>query len=144
MALGPVRAALEHGLVPLVFGDVAVDEVRGGTIVSTEDVFGFLARALRPRRLLLAGLEPGVLTHFPGGEVISLITPHTPLAGVGASGAVDVTGGMANKVTEMLMLVQDVPGLEARVFSGLEPGQVRRALLAEGEPPGTRIAAGIA
>src|SRR5205814_4781260 len=70
MAVEPLRAALAHDLVPLVFGDVALDDVRGGTIVSTEDVFRYLAGILRPERILLAGIEPGVLAHWPEGDVI--------------------------------------------------------------------------
>ncbi len=34
----PLTAALEHGLVPLVYGDVALDVEQGGTIVSTEQI----------------------------------------------------------------------------------------------------------
>ncbi len=34
-----VRAALDCGLVPVVHGDVALDSERGGTIVSTEEIF---------------------------------------------------------------------------------------------------------
>ena len=58
----PISEALEHGLVPLVYGDVAVDEVRGGTIISTEEIFAWLARRLKPDRIVLAGAVPGVPT----------------------------------------------------------------------------------
>src|SRR5690606_22583244 len=33
MALSPIQQALAHQLVPLVYGDVALDTVRGGTII---------------------------------------------------------------------------------------------------------------
>ncbi|MBK9928054.1 MAG: hypothetical protein IPP66_22520 [Anaerolineales bacterium] len=56
----PLRMALSAGIVPVIHGDVVFDEVRGGTILSTEDLFGHLARALNPDRILLAGLEPAV------------------------------------------------------------------------------------
>ncbi len=36
--LEPIRAALRVGIVPVVHGDVAFDQVRGGTILSTEDL----------------------------------------------------------------------------------------------------------
>jgi isopentenyl phosphate kinase len=138
MALEPLQAALAHDLVPLVFGDVALDELRGGTIVSTEDVFRYLALRLPPERILLAGSEPGVLTRFPDGDVIPAITPGMALSGLGGSAAADVTGGMASKVGEMLALAQAVPGVTVRIFSGAVPGLVRAALLGEAQP-GTAI-----
>jgi len=134
MAVAPVEAALAHDLLPLVFGDVALDEARGGTIVSTEDVFCYLAGRLRPDRILLAGIEPGVLSHWPGGAVVESVGPDLNLRGVGGSHAADVTGGMASKVREMLALARSVPGLTVRIFSGATPGLVRAALLDEARP----------
>jgi isopentenyl phosphate kinase len=138
MAIDPVSAALAHDLVPLVFGDVALDEVRGGTIVSTEDVFRYLAGILRPGRILLAGIEPGVLTRWPDGDVIPVVTPDMALSGLGGARSADVTGGMAGKVNEMLALTQAVPGVSVRIFSGMAPGVVQAALLDEASP-GTAI-----
>ena len=138
MAVAPVKTALSNHLVPLVFGDVAIDEARGGTIVSTEDVFRYLAGVLRPASILLAGLDPGVLTRWPGGEVIPSLTPGANLEAIGGSRAADVTGGMAAKVREMLALVAEVPGVSVQIFSGETPGLVRAALLGEVEP-GTRL-----
>ena len=60
LALHPIRHALEHGLVPLVYGDVSLDDVRGGTIISTETVFFYLARHLRVTRIFLLGDVDGV------------------------------------------------------------------------------------
>ena len=134
MSLEPVEAALAHGLVPLVFGDVALDEVRGGTIVSTEDVFRYLARALRPARILLAGIEAGVLSRWPDGEILPRLGVRQALTGVGGAQAADVTGGMAGKVSEMQALAAEVPGVEVLIFSGEVPGQVREALLGQAVP----------
>jgi isopentenyl phosphate kinase len=73
LASEPIRAALDSGLVPVVYGDVAFDSVRGGTIISTEEILDFLAYLLKPQRLLLAGETPGVLDRK--GTVIPLLTP---------------------------------------------------------------------
>ncbi len=137
-ALQPVELALARGLAPLVFGDVAFDEVLGGTIVSTEDVFSYLAPVLRPERILLAGIEPGVLTRWPGGEIIQRLRPDMQPAEIGGSNAADVTGGMASKVREMQALVEMSSGLSVRIFSGTEPGVVREVLL-DRVRPGTLI-----
>lgn len=136
MAVAPVRAAVENGLVPVVMGDVAVDEVRGGTIISTEDEFRYLAQFLRPSAILLSGIERGVLTRWPDGDVIPLVNPanidaiRSVLRG---SHAADVTGGMENKVLEMLAQAQSMPGMAIRIFSGTRPGAVKIMLLGENE-----------
>ena len=139
--LTPIRAALNAGLVPMVNGDVIFDEQRGGTILSTEDLFIRLARALLPGRILLAGREEGVFAGFPARTgLIHAITPSnfaTIAERIGGSTSVDVTGGMIEKVRTMLDLVEGLPGLEARIFSGQAAGTVQAALL--GEPVGTVI-----
>lgn len=141
-----VKRALEQGLVPLVFGDVALDDVRGGTIASTEEIFGWLADHLPPQRLVLAGEVDGIFTADPQLHADAVRIPEiTPLnfaalaAGVGGSHGADVTGGMAAKVAQSLALVQRHAGLEILLCSGLEPGLVRRALLESRPSFGTFI-----
>ncbi|MGE5464821.1 MAG: isopentenyl phosphate kinase [Syntrophothermus sp.] len=137
----PIRMALAAGMVPVIFGDVVFDEVRGGTILSTENLFTFLVKALAPERVLLAGLEDAVWEDFPARtRRIERITPESfdhIKHGVGASTAADVTGGMEAKVKEMLELVLENPGLKVQIFSGTQSGNLVRALL--GEILGTEI-----
>ena len=139
--LRPLRAALVASLLPIVNGDTIFDEKRGGTILSTEDLFIHLAPALQPRRILLAGREEGVWEDFPAcTRLIADITPANfdlVSAQIQGSASVDVTGGMLEKVRTMLELTRELPGFEARIFSGLVPGQVRQVLL--GTQPGTGI-----
>ena len=138
-----IRMALAAGLAPVIYGDVVFDEVRGGTILSTEDLFGFLARALNPERILLAGLESAVWEDFPARmRKIATITPQSfseISEGVGRAAGADVTGGMEAKVTQMLDLVQQIPELKIQIFSGAEPGNIARAL--SGQELGTTITA---
>jgi isopentenyl phosphate kinase len=137
---GPIREALAHGLVPLVYGDVALDEIRGGTIASTEDLFVYLADELRPDRILLLSRVPGVLD--ADDEVIPQITPaRLPRVREMLSGseAVDVTGGMADKVERMVELVARHPQTTVRILTGIQPGLLTRCLVDEGIDAGTLI-----
>jgi len=139
--LSPMRQALERGLMPVVFGDTVFDEARGGTILSTEDLFAHLAHALRPGRILLAGLEPGVWADYPARtrllNVIHAGSTEALHTGMGEAEGMDVTGGMRSKVEQMLELVRSVEGLEVTIFSGLDSGGLGRAL--RGESIGTRL-----
>ncbi len=139
----PIRMALAAGIVPVIFGDVVFDEVRGGTILSTENLFTFLVKALHPDRVLLAGIEEAVWEDFPERtrpiERITAKSFEEIRHGVGGSAAADVTGGMEAKVREMLELIQENPGLKIQIFSGTQPGNLVRALL--GDKLGTEISA---
>ena len=140
--LEPIRSALDSDLLPVVFGDAAFDSVRGGTILSTEDLFVHLAAHFHPSGVLLAGDEDGVYLDFEAhGEIIPEITPSSDLSHIFESATVaDATGGMAGKVQAMFDLIQQIPGCQVRIFSGLVPGNLQRAL--SGEPLGTLIRAG--
>lgn len=139
--LGPLSIALDQGLLPVVYGDVAFDQVLGGTILSTEDLFSHLARQLKPEKLLFAGLEPGIWADYPANsQLVKEITPASfpeLQSGLKGSSAMDVTGGMLDKVRQVISLVEDIPELQGMIFSGETRGNVQRALL--GEELGTVI-----
>ncbi len=136
-----IRRSLEAHLLPVVHGDVAFDESLGGTILSTEDVFSFLAEQFPPSRILLAGIEAGVWEDFPARtklvSEIQLSDYEKMRAGIGGSASTDVTGGMKAKVEEMLELIQKNKKLTVQIFSAEENGYLTRAL--KGENVGTLL-----
>ncbi len=135
-----IEAACDSGLLPVVYGDVAFDDVRGGTIISTEEVLGFLAPVFKPKYLLLAGETDGVID--ANGYTIPIINRdnfNQISSQLGQSRGTDVTGGMSTKVNQMLELVGKVPGLRACIFSGLVVNQVRDNLLGITDQTGTTI-----
>jgi isopentenyl phosphate kinase len=130
--LTSLKAALEAGIVPVIYGDVAFDSLNGGAVLSTEHLMFYLAHHIPPQRILLAGLEAAVWADFPARrQRVGKVTPRTyqALAGkVGESHGADVTGGMKSKVEEMLQLVREIPGLSVQIFSGEETGNIEKAL----------------
>ena len=143
--IGPIRAALAANLIPVVHGDVIFDRKIGGTIVSTEDVFWYLAPRLGADRILITGIEDGVWSDYPlSTSILKEITPgnfDSVAAGIRGSEATDVTGGMSTKVKQMVDLVGHYPKIEIDIFSGNTPGNLRSAIT--GKIIGTRIHAGI-
>jgi isopentenyl phosphate kinase len=137
----PLQQAISRGLMPIIRGDVVFDAALGGTILSTEEAFAHLARHILPAQILLAGIEPGVWADFPvSSRLISEITPESMPEidkGLKGSSSMDVTGGMAEKVRQVIAMVRVVPGVRASIFSGEVPGNLLRALL--GEPMGTQV-----
>jgi len=141
--LASMNAAIEAGLVPVIYGDIVFDGVNGSTVLSTEALMVHLALRLHPRRILLAGIEAGVWADYPRRtERIDRITPSSypsVTASLGGSHATDVTGGMRDKVEQMLNLVRAVPDLRAQILSGEPQGSIRAAL--GGAAEGTVIVA---
>ncbi len=148
LADDPIRTVLGHGLIPLVYGDVALDETRGMAILSTEKIFSFLAPIFKPRRIIYVGGVNGIFTadplEDPRAELIPEVTPSSFAeieSGLGAARGVDVTGGMLDKVRRNLALVQQIHRLEVYLI-GTQEGLIERALLEENFAEGTWIHAG--
>jgi len=152
----PIREALRHRLVPLVHGDVAFDSDQGCTIVSTEAEFAYLARALRPARIVLVGEVHGVYDRDPladkaaqrpehsrrAARLFARITPDTYAeieAGLGGSSSADVTGGMLTKVRGMVDLVEQELVQGVHLISGHVRGALTRVLLDPQATGGTVI-----
>ena len=133
--LSPLKLALEAGIVPIIYGDMVFDSIKGGAVLSTETLMVYLAHRLKPTRILLAGIEAAVWADFPTRQQrVEKVTPssYKELANkVGGSHGVDVTGGMKSKVEEMVSLVEQIPNLIVQFFSGEEVGNVKRALTCE-------------
>jgi len=136
LEIEPIREALDQGLVPLVYGDVAFDEERGSAIISTEEIFAYLSSHLLPQRIILAGEVEGVYAGdpevAPQARLLERISPADlpQLEGVLAgSPMVDVTGGMLAKVRIMCRILESQPSLEVCFISGKKEGFIKRVLL---------------
>jgi len=139
--LSPIYSALDNNQLPVVYGDVVLDTQLGGTILSTEELFLHLSCELKPGRILLAGIDRGVWEDYPNcTKLIREINPANfpqTLKNISSSGAPDVTGGMAAKVSQMVGLIDTLPDISIQIFSGMEPDNITRAL--SGEIIGTTI-----
>ncbi|HOI12926.1 MAG TPA: isopentenyl phosphate kinase [Methanoculleus sp.] len=102
----------EHGIVPVLHGDVVMDCLRGSCIVSGDQLVARLATALASRRVGLATDVRGVLQN---SRVIPRIDRSTIRSlDVGGSGNTDVTGGMQGKIAELLALAD--AGIDSHIF----------------------------
>lgn len=142
----PVERALAQRLVPLLYGDVALDELQGGTIISTEQILAYLARRLHPERLILVGEVDGVFEGDPLREPLAQRVPEITAENwgrvrtmLGGSHGWDVTGGMLSKIEEMVDLARSLPGLRVHVLSGHRTGALETALLSPSEMSGGTV-----
>ena len=141
METDAIQFALQKGLIPLVYGDVAFDAVLGGTITSTEAIFTYLTTHLPVQKIILLGEVEGVFDL--DGNTIPRITRDNfdeIKVALGGSSGTDVTGGMITKVTDMLTLAQLKPNLTVQILNGTTPELLFDALTTSTEDtPGTII-----
>jgi isopentenyl phosphate kinase len=137
----PIFAALTRGLLPVVYGDVVLDDTRGAVVLSTEALFLLLAkdaaaRGIHVSRAVWLGETDGV---FNGeGLRIETLTPSgaTRLArGVNGASGIDVTGGMGLRLRTAGALAK--AGVPSIIVDGRRRGAVERAVRGSGD--GTRV-----
>lgn len=145
MELTPVRKLLELGIIPVLYGDAVPDLSKGINILSGDQLAVHLARELKASRVILGVDVDGVYITDPkvhkNAELVRMITPSVwreVAKSIGAAGGPDVTGGMANKVEELLTLTES--GVEAEIVNAAKPGILKRAMLG-GRGLGTTIKA---
>jgi isopentenyl phosphate kinase len=134
--LKPLKTMLSYDMVPVVYGDVLVDTKKGCSIVSTEEVLGFLSKKLGSKRMIIAGTTDGVFKEDPhknkNAEFIPEITPknYQEIIGfIGGSAGIDVTGGMLGKINSLISLTSH--DIEVEIINGEKEDYLKRALLGE-------------
>lgn len=132
----PLEMLLKKDMIPVVYGDVGLDLKQGCSIISTEELFVFLAKRIRPKKIISVGIVDGVFTddpvRNPKAKFISEITPENyskikkMLKG---SAGIDVTGGMVQKVKKYLEL--SLIGIKSYIINGRVKNRLKEALLGE-------------
>ena len=132
----PIQLTLNNGLIPVIYGDVIFDKSLGSTILSTEELFNNLVDHLLPDAILICGIENGVWADYPKRKrLIEVLDPDSYKqfsSHITGSDSIDVTGGMNSKINALLDIVTRHPSIQARIFSGLDYGNIIRGLTGEG------------
>lgn len=141
VSIDTIWESFDSNTVPMVYGDVIPDEVRGGAIYSTEMLFECIVQQCIPQ---YSDIEILHLTTVAG----FLDTSHNVIPKVtrkniaelekhfSATAGFDVTGGMRHKIEQSLQLAD--LGIRTRIVDGSIPGICQKIILAH-EPLGTAI-----
>lgn len=142
LEIEPLERVLGLGLVPLVFGDVVMDRVRGAVVASTETLFLALARRLRRRghrlkRVVWAGETDGVLDldGRPRRRLGPAAATRLARQLAGASGP-DVTGGIRHRLEIAAAMAR--AGIPSLLVNGRRRNRLRDAV-ARGRATGSSI-----
>ncbi len=134
MDIEAIKGMVSVGLVPVLYGVPAYDKKLGGGILSGDEIMKYLARKLKPNRLIHASDVDGIYDKDPkkhkDAKLIKEITRENVkevLDMLSGSAYFDVTGGMVRKIEELM----ELEGIVAEIINGNRAGYVKRALMGE-------------
>jgi isopentenyl phosphate kinase len=140
--LEPIKKLLEFNIIPVIYGDTVIDKKTGCTIISTEKLFVYLAKKLKPKRIIIADKAGGVYTADPFKEKNAKFIPEINKSNwkkiksyLSGSSGIDVTGGMVDKVNKSIELAR--LGIKVNIVNGRNLNELKKSLL--GKETGTKI-----
>ncbi|MCD6409845.1 MAG: acetylglutamate kinase [Candidatus Verstraetearchaeota archaeon] len=132
--LNLLEALLEGSVIPVTHGDVVQTDEGGFQVLSGDKISCHLAEAFHAERVVFAIAVPGIYLDKTNGrrflkeikrdklpEIISRLSK-------GAKARIDVTGGLAGKLSEVQNLLERCPWMEVYIVSGLDEESVFSAL----------------
>jgi|GEM_PF-16842 len=125
-----LNRALEHGLVPVLFGDVAFDRGKGFGIMSGDLLMKALCSLLGVTKAIFVSDVDGLCTSNPKMDPKARMIEHVSSDILDElsyeSSNDDVTGGVLGKMRAMLDMSS--LGMECILLNGLVPGRLKDAL----------------
>lgn len=140
-----IKSALKLGITPILFGDVVFDEKIDFTILSGDKIVPYLAKHLKPKKIVMLTDVEGVYDDNPSKNKNAKLLSEINLndkemlhkISVNAdSGKTRVTGEMGKKLLELRETVQS--GIETWIISGLIENLLPKLIL-ENEHIGTKL-----
>lgn len=136
MYIEPIKILLKYCVIPVVYGDVGIDLKKGCCIMSTEEIFRYIALKLRDEYdpfIIMCEVVDGIYTKDPlrysDAEFISEVSRENideVKKYLSLSHGIDVTGGMAHKVDILFELAKK--GINSIIINGLIEDNLRKVL----------------
>jgi isopentenyl phosphate kinase len=131
-----IEFMLGKGIIPVLHGDVVMDELRGTAILSGDQLVTYLATTLMATvDRVGVGTNTDVVIEGKKIERITHDSFQYMKSHIEGSGGLDVTGGMSGKINELLDLASH--GIASYVFDASKADRIYEFLL--GENVGTII-----
>ena len=127
-----VKRYLSEGFVPVLYGDAVLDlnEDIKYAIISGDQLITYFAKQLHADKVVLSSDVDGIYTDNPktnpDAELIEVVTRNTQLTLTENKNQVDVTGGMAGKIRELLELADE--GIESMIINAEKEGNLKLAV----------------
>lgn len=127
---GIIKEYLDKNIVPVLFGDLVLDDKLGCSVVSGDAIAVYLGEKLNADKLIFLSDVDGVYDsdpkRNPSAKLISKITNKNlkeVLKGLSPANRDDVTGEMRGKI---MQIKKNLIGVEVFVANGLKPQNLRQ------------------
>lgn len=127
---------LDTGFVPVLFGDVVLDNNTGFTILSGDQLVAALATRFKAEKIVFGVDVEGLYTADPKTDDSAQLISHITLQelkillhSIGGAKVTDVTGGMLGKILELIPVI--ATGIQAIVINAAKRDNVYKALREE-------------
>jgi isopentenyl phosphate kinase len=126
MDLWPFERFLKIGITPVTFGDVALDDEKGVSICSGDQLMMRLAERFRPRKVIFCADVDGLFTADPNCDPKATLigeVDHDTLSTIPRTErCVDVTGSIYAKIEYMLQIAKHAD--ECEIINGNAEGRL--------------------
>lgn len=127
-----IKQYLDEGFVPVLYGDAVLDfddEIKFA-IISGDQIITYFAKQLHADKVILSSDVDGIYTDNPKtnpeAKLIDIVTKDTKITLTENKDQVDVTGGMAGKINELLTLAEE--GIESLIINAEKEGNLKLAV----------------
>jgi len=138
-----LRMLLSMGFVPVLYGDVTLDEKLGFTVLSGDQLASHLAVKFSAAKIIFGVDTDGLFSSDPKIDKNAKLYNHLTLKELihaqeklRLPTKTDVTGGMPGKVSELVQAVEG--GIPVEIVNASKPNRVYKSLLGE-SVEGTKI-----
>ncbi len=132
----PLKQLMKMGFIPVLYGDAVFDTELGFTILSGDQLVSFLAVRFNMEKILIGVDVDGLYDTDPKTEAKAKMFEHLTLnelkkvhGRLGGSNVCDVTGGMFNKIAELIPAVEH--GIPVLIVNATKPKYIYKALKGE-------------
>ena len=139
MYIKPIRILLNHSVLPVLYGDVGLDIKKGCCILSTEEIFRYIALELKGEYdpfIVMCEVVDGIYSKDPlkysDAEFIPEVSKENMdevMNYLSSSHGIDVTGGMMHKVMVLIELAKE--GIDSLIINGLVENNLKKVLRGE-------------
>ncbi|HII85753.1 TPA: isopentenyl phosphate kinase family protein [Candidatus Bathyarchaeota archaeon] len=133
---GPLKMLLEMGFMPVLYGDVTLDEKLGFTVLSGDQLAAYLAVKFGATKIIFGVDTDGLFDSDPKINKNAKLYDHITLKQLNniqeklkAPTKADVTGGIYGKVVELSQAVEK--GIPVEIVNAAKPNRIYKTLLGE-------------